>query len=101
LPGALTAGAICTLLQLAYNELGILRLKYVSRYPSPVQPLHHPPPVAVVPQKHTLERILITLGMRSLSDEEYLRKLKTTRDIHLKRIEELELERQLEAEKPE
>jgi hypothetical protein len=56
------------------------------------------PPMAVMPQKPILERILITFGMQPLSDEEYLTKLKNTRNIHLKRIEELE--QQLEAEKP-
>lgn len=93
LPGALTAGAICTGLQLAYNELGILRLKYISRHANHSHSTPPPTPT-VVPM---LERILISFGMQPISDEEYLRKLKNTRDKHLKRIEQLE--QQLEAEK--
>lgn len=100
LPGALTAGAVCTVLQLAYNELSVLRLKYVSRHKkdsfSIDRHLPPPPPVAFVPQKPILERILITFGMQPISDQEYLTKLKHTRDIHLKRIKELE--QQAEAE---
>ena len=101
LPGALTAGAVCTVLQLAYNELGVLRLKYISRHtkdPLVGRHLPSPPPIAVVAQKPILERILVAFGMQPLSDEEYLTKLKYTRDIHLKRIKKLE--QQLEAEKP-
>jgi hypothetical protein len=49
------------------------------------------------PGEPVLGRMLTKLGIQQISDEEYLAKLKKTRDTHLKRIEQLE--RQLEVEK--
>ncbi|KAF5386664.1 hypothetical protein D9615_001564 [Tricholomella constricta] len=91
LPGALTIGALCTLLQLAYNEAGIMRLRYVSglNVSTPVTP---PPP-----SKSLSERFLTMFGVQQVTDEQYVEKLKATREAHLKRI--AELEQQLAREK--
>ncbi|KAJ7444933.1 hypothetical protein FB451DRAFT_1056111 [Mycena latifolia] len=89
-PGAFTAGLACVLLQAAYNELDIQRIKYVGK-------ISRPPEISVVPteapSKLSLKtRILALLGVKLLSDEELLGKYRRERDIHLKKIQELEQE---------
>ncbi|KAG5642877.1 hypothetical protein DXG03_001919 [Asterophora parasitica] len=92
LPGALTIGAACTLLQLAFNEAAITRVKYISglSVSAPVKP-------ATPPSKPLFERFLGMFGLQPVTDEQYVEKLKATRDGHLKRI--AELEQQIETEK--
>ncbi|KAF8212058.1 hypothetical protein K438DRAFT_1805885 [Mycena galopus ATCC 62051] len=81
------------LLQAAYNELGIQRIKYVGRLPQApeVVPLETPTKPAVT------TRILGVLGVRFLSDEELLVKFRREREKHLQKIQELE--QKLEAER--
>lgn len=109
LPGAITVGAICTLLQLGYNEFGVQRLQYISRQHAPEAGSH----LNAIPQTgvntKALEsasaeqplswkaKILSLMGVRRMSEEEYLERLKLQRDSHLMRIRELE--RKLEEEK--
>ncbi|KAJ6597056.1 hypothetical protein DFH09DRAFT_110519 [Mycena vulgaris] len=91
--GALTAGIVCVLLQAAYNELGIQRIKYVGKISQPN--INEVPTYA--PAKPSLTtRILGTFGVRMLSDEELLVKFRRERDVHLKKIQQLE--RELEEE---
>lgn len=105
LPGALTAGAFCTMLQIAYNELGVARLRYISRLnkesslpaPTPAPEPHISSPISQEAAKSFSEKILMTLGLQPVSDEEYLAKMKKTREMYMKRITELEA--QLEIEK--
>lgn len=105
LPGALTAGALCTILQMAYNELGVARLRYISRLneesslplPATGSPSHVSPPITQKAAKSFSDKILTTLGLQPVSDEEYLTKMKKTREMYIKRI--VELEAQLEIEK--
>jgi hypothetical protein len=104
LPGALTASALCTLLQLAYNELGVSRLRYISRLKeessmpkTPASSTTHSPIISSEASKSFSARILTTLGLQPLSDQEYLDKMKMTRETYLKRI--AILEEQLEKEK--
>ncbi|KAF8077661.1 hypothetical protein FPV67DRAFT_1684285 [Lyophyllum atratum] len=91
LPGALTIGALCTLLQLAYNEASITRLRYVSglNVSTPATP-------AAPPSKPLFERFLTLFGVQPVTDEQYVEKMKKTRDGHLKRIAELEQQLALE-----
>ncbi|RDB22273.1 hypothetical protein Hypma_010602 [Hypsizygus marmoreus] len=91
-PGALTIGAVCTLLQLAYNEIGITRLRYVSGLNGTLSV----PKSSSPPSKSLSQRFLGLLGLQAVTDEEYLAKMKTTRDSHVKRI--AELERQIQQE---
>lgn len=103
-PGLCTGGVVCALLQWTYNELSIRRIKYVSRIVrhsspqiSPAVPASQPstppaPSVLPEPSNRWGDRVLQTLGFRSLSDEELLAKLKATRDEHLRRIKVLEKE---------
>lgn len=99
LPGAVSAAALCTILQLAYNEAAVARLRYVSKLKEtgqmPVAP--NPPPPDSSERVPVAKRILTALGLIQVSDEEYLLKLKKTRAVYQKRI--IELERQLEAER--
>lgn len=83
------------LLQVAYNEMDIQRIKYVGR-------LSQAPETVVVPvEKPTTPsvtaRLLGLFGAKSLSDEELLAKLRREREKHLKRMQELEQD--LEAER--
>ncbi|KAI8989683.1 hypothetical protein BD414DRAFT_313659 [Trametes punicea] len=99
--GARTAGLICALLQLGYNELGVMRIKYVSRK---VQETRSQPEAVTAPSPTRLEdnakpkvsffdRAMNIIGFRKLSDEEYLRVLKKQRNEALERIAILESER--------
>ncbi|KAJ7940460.1 hypothetical protein B0H13DRAFT_1938198 [Mycena leptocephala] len=94
-PAAITAGMACVLLQAAYNELGIQRIKYVSKLSQQRETSAALPETPVKPSLST--RILGTLGVRILSDEELLIKFRREREKHLKKIEQLE--RELEADR--
>ncbi|KAF9819788.1 hypothetical protein IEO21_01879 [Rhodonia placenta] len=110
-PGVTTAGLACTLIQLAYNELDIARIKYVSRTLQETRkqqdaeaalPMSQPVPLPsppIEPRKSFIERMLVTMGFHQVTDEEFLEKLKFKRDYALRRIEELEQERAQEKEK--
>ena len=111
IPTGMTTGALlCTLLQLAYNELGVSRLKYISQklrtppvetkdqaIPSIPQPasvvvsstLPSEPPSEPIPWT---ERIFTAFGLQKVTDEEYLARLVRERNAHLRRIAELERE---------
>ncbi|KAH8106794.1 hypothetical protein BXZ70DRAFT_915116 [Cristinia sonorae] len=113
-PGAITASLVCTFLQLAVNELGITRLKFIQEQlqksqaegDQVVQSLptaqQSQSPIAVpqntiqiapaAPAMPTSERIFGWFGFQKVSDEDYLRRLKAERETHLKRIAELERE---------
>ncbi|KAK7693775.1 hypothetical protein QCA50_003347 [Cerrena zonata] len=102
IPSGMTTGAlVCTVLQLAYNELGVVRLKYVSKKLQEVEGQSQhvlpvtasspalPPPSEPVPWT---ERVFTLFGLQKVSDEEYLTRLKGERAAHLQRIAELEKE---------
>ncbi|KAF8643846.1 hypothetical protein AX16_008863 [Volvariella volvacea WC 439] len=90
LPGAITAAAFCALLQVAYNELGIYRINYISKSSERQSRAQAPAKPASQEGLPWTQRIWSWFGVRKMTDEEYLEKLKRTRDYHLKRIEELE-----------
>lgn len=92
----------CTLGQALYNEMGVQRLKFISRrYFIPTQPptsstiseLAEPS----VPTKPLLDRMIHGIGINRLSDEEYLAQMREKRAACLRRIEQLEA--QLEEDK--
>lgn len=92
----MTAAAICVLLQYAVNEADIARLRYISRQRGT---LTGQPPDTLAPERppSLTQRIIRAVGIRKMTEDEYLEKMKKTRDHHLQRI--AELERQLEAER--
>ncbi|KAG1770353.1 hypothetical protein EV702DRAFT_978070, partial [Suillus placidus] len=100
-PGLATGAVMCGLFQWAFNEFDILRITHVSRVvhaqPLPVTPAapvptHSLPVAAPEPPRSLTDRIFAVFGHR-MSDEEYLNRVKTQRDNHLRRIEQLERER--------
>ncbi|KAH9952116.1 hypothetical protein B0H21DRAFT_14850 [Amylocystis lapponica] len=108
-PGVTTATLVCTFLQLAYNELGITRIKYISRIlqssqtsPSGATGQDNtstsmaPPRTRIdsEPPRPRMERILTFLGLHQIPDEEYLAMMQKKRDGYLRRIAELEKERE-------
>ena len=111
MPGVVTAGLVCTMLQFAYNELGIARIKYVSRKLQPPPPPPAPstsssvvpqpalpaPQVDDEPKLSLSERVFTALGWHKVSDEQYLERLKLKRGMYLHRIAELEREMAEEA----
>ena len=111
MPGVVTAGLVCTMLQFAYNELGIARIKYVSRKLQPPPPPPAPstsssvvpqpalpaPQVDDEPKPSLSERVFTALGWHKVSDEQYLERLKLKRGMYLHRIAELEKEMAEEA----
>ncbi|KAK7019331.1 WD-repeats-region domain-containing protein [Favolaschia claudopus] len=90
---ATTAGIACVVLQVAYNELAIQRIKYVAGLSQTS--------AAGVKQPEFSEpwttKMLSVLGVRPVSDEELLDKLRRERTKHLEKIQELE--HQVEAER--
>lgn len=100
-PGLATGAVMCGLFQWAFNEFDILRITHVSRVvhtqPVPVTPAvpvstYSLPVAAPESPKSLTDRILAMFGRR-ISDEEYLNRVKAQRDDHLRRIEQLERER--------
>lgn len=93
--GMVFGSVFCTLGQVLYNEMGVQRLKFISRrYPIPSQPLT-PSTVSglaepSVPKKPLLDRIIYGIGINRLSDEEYLAQMREKRAAYLRRIEKLE-----------
>ena len=95
--GARTAGILCTVVQWGFNELGIMRVKFVSRKiqelpPQPQASSQLPEPFDK-PRISFVDRLMSVIGFRKLSDEEYLKVLKKQRDEALQRIAVLEQER--------
>ncbi|KAI6022721.1 hypothetical protein EDC04DRAFT_2506953, partial [Pisolithus marmoratus] len=107
-----TGALLCTLLQWGVNELHIFRIRYVYRTTATSLPAvgdesdavkgHDAndrlvlPSVQMVSYQHQKaeswgDRILSAFGRR-VSDDDYLKRLKTERDTYLRRIEELERE---------
>lgn len=105
MPGVVTAGLVCTVLQFMYNELGIARIQYVSRKLQPPQPQPTPAvsqPVPLhqeeEPKLPLSERVFAALGWHKLPDGAYLDQLKLRREMYLRRIAELQKESEEEAE---
>jgi hypothetical protein len=90
LPGFTTGSLVCTILQLAYNETGVARLKYIHSI-SNVERDHDSSR-----QLEYKERVMGLLGIQKISDEEYLKRLKRKRDIYLQQIKILEQEQEKE-----
>jgi len=102
--GAITASAACILLQYACNELRIARLRYISTLQEENKSLITQPSLTphngkqvYEPSGSVFQQILKAAGLIPVSDEEYLAKLKRTREVYLKRM--VELEQQVEEEK--
>ena len=97
MPGVVTASVLCSLLQLGYNELGVMRIKYVSRKIDEArQPIAAKSEVMTMPpepSKPILQRVFEWMGMPKISDEEYLQKLYAKRADVLRRIAQIEAER--------
>ncbi|KAJ6502385.1 hypothetical protein C8R45DRAFT_818850, partial [Mycena sanguinolenta] len=89
---AITAGMACVLLQAAYNELAIQRIKYIGRLSQP----ETGPASSDTTKTSAGSRILGLLGAKPLSDEELLSKFRRERDKHLQKIQELEQELETE-----
>ena len=93
------------LLQYMYNELKVARLIYLSHKSNDASDqsfsdasatrtvaVHNGLPSPAAAGKPWTARMLEYIGIRSISNEEYLKTLKSQRDGHLKRIAELEKE---------
>ncbi|KAF9053019.1 hypothetical protein BJ165DRAFT_831703 [Panaeolus papilionaceus] len=87
--GSITTGLICTLLQYGYNELATSRLRYISKLREE-KATSTDSKVTPVQSLTVSQQLLRLIGVALLSDEEYLAKMRKTRDSYLKRIEELE-----------
>ena len=99
--GMMFGTVFCTLGQMLFNELGVQRIKFISRrYPIPSQPpTPTVPELAVSPiiKQPLLDRMIHAIGINRLSDEEYLTQMREERAAHLRRIAKLEA--QLEEDK--
>ncbi|TBU35720.1 hypothetical protein BD311DRAFT_12088 [Dichomitus squalens] len=95
--GARTAAVICTVLQFGFNELSVMRVKFVSRQMQESQPrpeiVPSPPDTLEEPRTSIFDRLMAVIGFRKLTDEEYMKALKKQRDAALERIAVLEHER--------
>ena len=102
--GAVTASTVCIVLQYACNEIGIAKLRYVSKSQEENKSLITQPSSKLQngkqvyePSGSVFQQLLKLVGLVPVSDEEYLTKLKRTREVYLKRM--VELEKQVEEEK--
>ena len=102
--GTVTASTVCIVLQYACNEIGIAKLRYVSKSQEENKSLITQPSSKLQngkqvyePSGSVFQQLLKVVGLFPVSDEEYLAKLKRTRDVYLKRM--AELEKQIEEEK--
>jgi len=102
--GAVAASAACIVLQYTCNELGIARLRYISKLQEENKSLITQPSTQLQngkqvyePSGSVFQQLLKAVGLIPVSDEEYLAKLKRTREVYLKRM--VELENQVEEEK--
>ncbi|KAI9509338.1 hypothetical protein F5148DRAFT_1188022 [Russula earlei] len=99
--GMVFGSVLCTLGQVFYNELGVQRIKYIyRRYLVPSQPATPTASVLTespVSKPSLLDRMTHGIGLKRLSDEEYLAQMKEERAAYLRRIAKLEA--QLEEDK--
>ena len=87
----------CAVGQLLYNELGVQRVKFVSRTSPATSPRPSPSVSEITEPVHKeplFDRIIHAIGFKKVPDEEYLAKMKEERATHLQRIAELEAELQ-------
>ncbi|KAF9532221.1 hypothetical protein CPB83DRAFT_890967 [Crepidotus variabilis] len=88
LSGALTVGAVCTALQYGFNELSIVRLRYISNLQQQsncsFEETHDNSSDGAF---HSLMKLF---GVIPVSDDDYLSKLRRSRELYVKRIAELE-----------
>ncbi|KDR73651.1 hypothetical protein GALMADRAFT_251427 [Galerina marginata CBS 339.88] len=107
LPGMVMTGVACSFLQYGYNELSIMRLRYIAKLNEEDRAAVTVPsskPRTAIPDRSepsttspsAVQLFLSMIGVRPLSDEEYLAKMKRTRNAYLKRIAELELQKEEE-----
>jgi hypothetical protein len=97
LPGAMVVGATATALQYVYNELSIMRLRYVSNYVAEQRDRKRDGAAVNKVTDSALQSLLKLFGVVPISDEEYLEKLRRSREIYLQRI--AKLEEQIEEDK--
>ena len=102
--GTVTASTVCIVLQYACNEIGIAKLRYVSKSQEENKSLITQPSSKLQngkqvyePSGSVFQQLLKLVGLVPVSDEEYLTKLKRTQEVYLKRM--VELEKQVEEEK--
>jgi hypothetical protein len=86
-----------TLIQYGCNELNLARLRYILKLnqenrTAVEKPVPKPRNEIQAPDSTTtwMDAFLIGIGLVPITDEEYISKMKKTRDGYLKRIQELE-----------
>ncbi|KZT09650.1 uncharacterized protein LAESUDRAFT_646500, partial [Laetiporus sulphureus 93-53] len=104
-PGITTGGIVCAIIQFAFNEVGVARVKYISKKlraqqeptRAPIASSSSPSgSVDASPWTARLDRLLTLFGFTRMSDEEYVTKLKAKRASYLEQI--ADLEKQVEEE---
>lgn len=95
LTGMMFGSVFCAVGQFLYNELGVQRVKYVSRTgpaasTRPTLPISSGITELPVPQKPFFDRMIHAIGLRRVSDEQYLAQLREERAAYLRKIAELE-----------
>jgi len=95
--GMMFGSVFCTLGQVLYNEIGVQRIKFISRRSRPRTPTVPELAEPRIPKQPLLDRMIHAIGINRLSDEEYLSQMREERAAHLRRIAKLEA--QLEEDK--
>jgi len=93
--GMMFGSVFCTLGQALYNEIGVQRIKYISRRyhissRPPTPPTVSGPVEPPAPKRPLLDRMIHVIGINRLSDEEYLAQMREERAGYLRRIAKLE-----------
>ena len=96
LTGTIFGSVFCAVGQLLYNELSVQRVKFVVSRTSPAASPRLPLPSASevtepsVPKEPLFDRIILAIGFKKVSDEQYLAKMREERAAYLQKIAELE-----------
>ena len=89
--GSITGMVICSLLQLSFNELEVQRIKLVSKRLQGAGSHAEPAPVPK-PSEPFMKRFMAWFGVKQVTREEYLDKLREERDLVWAEIQRLEQE---------
>ena len=92
LPGAMVVGTASTILQYGYNELSIMRLRYVLNLQRNTDAKGYGGRTTALNEvkEPAFRSLMKFFGVAPISDEDYLAKLRRSREVYLQQIAELE-----------
>lgn len=93
-PGAITAGLVCTLAQFIWNELNVMRVQFVSRSKTTYMGHDAPPARQRTVSEIVMDGLGVILPVKKIPDEVYLQRLIREKEEVEKRLEAVRKELQ-------